>query len=90
MEERQDALAHEMQSLEGDRSLLKQYRDNDTVVDPRAGAGAQVEKARSIATQPTLPALTFPCPTETIMMFNMMGFSAPSSNPCPIAFLEFL
>ena len=36
-----------MQSLEEDRSLLKQYRDSDTVLDPRAGAGAQVERARS-------------------------------------------
>ena len=36
-----------MQSLEEDHSLLKQYRNSDTVVDPRAGAGAQVERARS-------------------------------------------
>ncbi|KAL3148469.1 hypothetical protein ABBQ38_013914 [Trebouxia sp. C0009 RCD-2024] len=45
LEERQDALSHEMQSLEEDRSLLRQYRDTDTVV-VRAGVGAQVERAR--------------------------------------------
>lgn len=47
IEERQDALTHELQSLEEDRNLLKQYRDTDTVVDPRAGAEAKVERARS-------------------------------------------
>lgn len=46
IEERQDALTHELQSLEADRSLLRQYRDTDTVLDPRAGEGAQVERAR--------------------------------------------
>lgn len=35
-----------MQSLEEDRNLLKQYRDTDTAVDPRAGVGAQIERAR--------------------------------------------
>ena len=35
-----------MRSLEEDRSLLKEYRDTDTAVDPRAGVGAQVERAR--------------------------------------------
>ena len=45
IEERLDALSHEMQSLDEDRSLLKQYRDTDTVV-ARAGVGAQVERAR--------------------------------------------
>ena len=55
LEERQDVLTHEIQSLDEDRRLLKQYRDSDTVVDPRAGAGAQVERARSITTPPSLP-----------------------------------
>ena len=53
IEERQDALSHEMQSLEEDRSLLRQYRDTDTVV----GVGAQVERARSDTASPVyLPA----------------------------------
>lgn len=51
LEERQDALSHEMQSLEEDRSLLRQYRDTDTVV-VRAGVGAQVERARSDTASP--------------------------------------
>ncbi|KAL3137125.1 hypothetical protein ABBQ32_006698 [Trebouxia sp. C0010 RCD-2024] len=45
IEERQGALSHEMQSLEEDRILLRQYRDTDTVVG-RAGVAGQVERAR--------------------------------------------
>ena len=46
-QERQDALTHEITSLEQDRGLLKQYRDLDSVVDTRTGPGAQPERARS-------------------------------------------
>lgn len=74
-------MTHEIQSLDEDRRLLKQYRDSDTVVDPRAGAGAQVERARSTTTPPSLHAWTFPCleytPTQAVhVVGGLRGYTS--------------
>ncbi|KAL0023988.1 hypothetical protein WJX77_006444 [Trebouxia sp. C0004] len=45
-EERCAALNHEIQSLEQDLNLLKQYRDGDCVIDPTPGGRGQVLRAK--------------------------------------------
>lgn len=45
-QERQDSLSHEIQSLEQDLNLLKQYRDGDCVVDPSPGGRGQILRAK--------------------------------------------
>ena len=45
-QERHDALNHEIQSLEQDLNLLKQYRDGDCVVDPSPGGQGQILMAK--------------------------------------------
>ncbi|KAL0054332.1 hypothetical protein WJX82_007216 [Trebouxia sp. C0006] len=45
-EERYAALSHEIQSLEQDLNLLKQYREGDCVIDPTPGGRGQVLKAK--------------------------------------------
>ena len=45
-EARRDACMYEKQSLEQDLDLLRQYRDNDTVVDNRTGVTGQEFRAR--------------------------------------------
>ena len=42
-EQRWDAFNHEMQSLEQDLALLKQYREDNAVTDPRSG---QIHRAK--------------------------------------------
>lgn len=87
IEERQDALTHELQSLEADRSLLRQYRDTDTVLDPRAGEGAQVERARSATSFTCLPAALFPAlavPCQYWLPLQDMSLHVKVCNHCDV------